>query len=167
MDIYVIPVNTKHLFNNYTTSAQRLRLWSNIASMLYKCYVHTGISPTEDRVTLVYPAALGLPPWVSNITTVSMWLFIYRWRSLGPTAESWCQRWALVWSESCKFFSWNLTYVLIALHSAALSVISICTYYSALQRQMTVTAHFLSELFLPIALDGCIAGRFMQTITGS
>ena len=31
--------NTKHLYNIYTTSAQRLRHWSNIVLMLYKCFV--------------------------------------------------------------------------------------------------------------------------------
>ena len=35
--------NTKHLYNICTTSAQRLRRWSNIAQMLYKCFVFTGI----------------------------------------------------------------------------------------------------------------------------
>ena len=31
------PVNTKHLYNIYATPAQRLRRWSNILIMLYKC----------------------------------------------------------------------------------------------------------------------------------
>ena len=31
-----IPANTKHLYNIYTTSAQRLRRWSNIVKMVYK-----------------------------------------------------------------------------------------------------------------------------------
>ena len=38
----VYPANTKHLYNIYTTSAQRLRRWSNIVYMLYKCSVFTG-----------------------------------------------------------------------------------------------------------------------------
>ena len=33
------PVNTKRLYNIYTTSAQRLRRWSNIVEELYKCFV--------------------------------------------------------------------------------------------------------------------------------
>ena len=32
------PVNTKHLYNICTTSAQRLRRWSNVVQMLYKCF---------------------------------------------------------------------------------------------------------------------------------
>ena len=36
------PANTKHLYNICTTSAQRLRRWSNIIQMLYKCFVFTG-----------------------------------------------------------------------------------------------------------------------------
>ena len=36
------PVNTKHLYNICTASAQRLRRWSNIVQMLYKCFVFTG-----------------------------------------------------------------------------------------------------------------------------
>ena len=38
----ILPVNTKHLHNICTTSAQRLRRWSNIVQMLYKCFVFTG-----------------------------------------------------------------------------------------------------------------------------
>ena len=40
-----IPANTKHLHSICTTSAQRLRRWSNIVQMLYKCVVFTGIKP--------------------------------------------------------------------------------------------------------------------------
>ena len=39
----VIPANTKHLYNIYTTSAQCLRRWPNIAIMLYKCFVFAGM----------------------------------------------------------------------------------------------------------------------------
>ena len=38
------PANTKHLYNIYTMSAQRLRRWSNIGYMLYKCFVFAGKS---------------------------------------------------------------------------------------------------------------------------
>ena len=38
----VNPANTKHLHNICTTSAQRLRRWSNIVQMLYKCFVFAG-----------------------------------------------------------------------------------------------------------------------------
>ena len=34
-----IPANTKHLYSIGTMSAQRLRRWSNIVQMLYKCFV--------------------------------------------------------------------------------------------------------------------------------
>ena len=40
---YVIPANTKHLYNICTMSAQRLRRWSNIVRMLYKRFVFAGI----------------------------------------------------------------------------------------------------------------------------
>ena len=36
------PANTKPLSNICTTSAQRLRRWSNNVQMLYKCFVFTG-----------------------------------------------------------------------------------------------------------------------------
>ena len=36
------PANTKHLYNSCTASGQRLWHWSNIAHMLYKCFVFTG-----------------------------------------------------------------------------------------------------------------------------
>ena len=36
------PANKTHVYNIYTTSAQRLRRWSNIVSMLYKWFVFAG-----------------------------------------------------------------------------------------------------------------------------
>ena len=33
------PANTKHVYNICTTLAQRLRRWSNIVQLLYKCFV--------------------------------------------------------------------------------------------------------------------------------
>ena len=36
------PANAKHLYNICATSAQRLRRWSNVVQMLYKCVVLTG-----------------------------------------------------------------------------------------------------------------------------
>ena len=39
------PANTKHLYNICTTSSQRLRRWSNIVQMLYKCFVFAGPQP--------------------------------------------------------------------------------------------------------------------------
>ena len=36
-----IPANTKH--NICTTSAQRLRRWSNIVQMFYRCFVFAGM----------------------------------------------------------------------------------------------------------------------------
>ena len=38
-----IPANTKDLYNVWTTLAQRLRRWSNIVQMLYKCFVFAGM----------------------------------------------------------------------------------------------------------------------------
>ena len=38
-----IPANTKHLYSICPTSAQRLRRWSNIVQILYKCFVFTVI----------------------------------------------------------------------------------------------------------------------------
>ena len=44
--LYIIafPGNTKHLSNICTMYAQRLRRWSNIVQMLYKCFVFTGLA---------------------------------------------------------------------------------------------------------------------------
>ena len=39
---HLYPVNTKHLYNICTTSAQRLRRWTNIVQMFYKCFGFTG-----------------------------------------------------------------------------------------------------------------------------
>ena len=51
LEICQIPANTKHLYDICTTSAQRLRRWSNIVQMSYKCFVHTG-SICEDEVKI-------------------------------------------------------------------------------------------------------------------
>ena len=40
-NISIVPVITKHLYNICTMSVQRLRRWSNIVQMLYKCFVFT------------------------------------------------------------------------------------------------------------------------------
>ena len=40
-----IDVNTKHLYNICTTSAQRLRRWSDVIQMLYKRFVGTDLRP--------------------------------------------------------------------------------------------------------------------------
>ena len=48
-----IPTSTKHLYNMCTMSAQRLRRWSNIVHMLYKCFVFAGIAlQIQTRVRL-------------------------------------------------------------------------------------------------------------------
>ena len=59
-DFKSYPANTKHLYNTCTTSAQRLRRWSNIVQMLYNCLVfpgsivfwlrpvHVEVQPTAD-----------------------------------------------------------------------------------------------------------------------
>ena len=39
---------TSHLYNIYTTSAQRLRRWSSIVQMLYKCFVFAGMRIRDD-----------------------------------------------------------------------------------------------------------------------
>ena len=39
-----VPENINHLHNIYTTLAQRLRRWTNIVQMLYKCVVFTGVA---------------------------------------------------------------------------------------------------------------------------
>ena len=41
------PANMKHLYNIYTTSAQRLRRWPNIVYMLYKCFVIAGLDSRD------------------------------------------------------------------------------------------------------------------------
>ena len=40
-----MPTNTKHLYNIFTMAAESLRRWSNIAQMLYKCFVFAEMGP--------------------------------------------------------------------------------------------------------------------------
>ena len=52
-----LPENTDHLHNICTTSAQRLRRWSNIAQMSYKCFVwrcHPVDDSTSNSAKLQY-----------------------------------------------------------------------------------------------------------------
>ena len=46
---WLFPASTKRLHNICTTSAQRLRRWSNIVQMLYKCFVFTGLYITAHN----------------------------------------------------------------------------------------------------------------------
>ena len=50
-----LPANTKHLYDICTTSAQRLRRWSNIVHMLYKCFVFTEIPRNVEVKFLDFP----------------------------------------------------------------------------------------------------------------
>ena len=55
------PVNTKHLYNICTTAAQRLRRWSNIVQMLYKCLCLLGRIPQHPALTyLRWGPGLGI-----------------------------------------------------------------------------------------------------------
>ena len=40
----MIQANANHLHYIHTTSAQRLRRWSNLVQMLYKCFAFTGMA---------------------------------------------------------------------------------------------------------------------------
>ena len=53
------PAKTTHLYNIFTTSAQRLRRWSNIVQMLYKCFVLTGITLREFQQILIHSNLLS------------------------------------------------------------------------------------------------------------
>ena len=45
-----IPVNTKHLHNNFTMVAQRRRRWADVVQMLFKYFVFAGITaPLENH----------------------------------------------------------------------------------------------------------------------
>ena len=74
-----IPVNTKHLFNIYTTTAQRLRRWSAIVWMLYKCFVFTVILLSDlSRGIGVFGQYLQdmEPQWVSKCRLFWTWLCV-------------------------------------------------------------------------------------------
>ena len=72
--------NTKHLYNINTTSVKRRRRWTNIVSMLYKCFVFAVLSllaPHRSNLFLGVVAALAtrcpcLPP-VLQTSFLSAW----------------------------------------------------------------------------------------------
>ena len=47
----IFPANTKHFHTICTTSSQRLRRWSNIVQMLYKCFVFAGLLQIISDIT--------------------------------------------------------------------------------------------------------------------
>ena len=51
------PANTKHLYNICTAAAQRLRRWSTIIQMLYKCFVFAGLA--TDHI-VIYQGVLNI-----------------------------------------------------------------------------------------------------------
>ena len=42
----------KHLYNIWATPAQRLRRWSSIVQMLYKCFVFTETGPISKTLLM-------------------------------------------------------------------------------------------------------------------
>ena len=56
MDATSYSVNTKHLYNIYTMSAQRRKRWADVVQMLYKCFVFAWYSCPSD-----YPPC---PSWI-------------------------------------------------------------------------------------------------------
>ena len=45
--LHMYPAGTKHLYNISTMSAQRLRRWSDIVQMLYKCFVFASLGKAQ------------------------------------------------------------------------------------------------------------------------
>ena len=65
------PANTKHLYNIYTTSAQRLRRWSNFVWMLYKCFVFAGTYLSYLWCVCVYSPLVSLAAFVKLLGVIS------------------------------------------------------------------------------------------------
>ena len=96
----VCPANTKHLHNICTTSAQRLRRWSHIVQMLYKCFVFTVWIMLALTLILSAPVSSGSPAQIpqsimyywrryqaSGVWFWHNWFFWYlnRWKPPGQT----------------------------------------------------------------------------------
>ena len=59
------PANSKHLYSICTTTAQRLRRWSNIVQMLNKCFVFAGNATYHISSIAVHtPGVL----WICNVS---------------------------------------------------------------------------------------------------
>ena len=66
-----VPANTKHLYNIYTTSAQRRRRWAGVAQILYKCFVFAGLlQKTVKGSNWKQILPFGLIPCVYPLWTV-------------------------------------------------------------------------------------------------
>ena len=88
-----ITANTKHLYNICTTSARRLRGWSNIVQMLYKCFVFTGIiSEMHNRqlylLCVWYSLHLKWSPPEDKIRRSSIVLMFAHQISIGSTSSN-------------------------------------------------------------------------------
>ena len=75
--IKCIPANTEHLYNICTTSAQRLRRWSNIVQMLHKCFVFAGMTSyitidcrNNGKFVLIYFAAANTKRYIQHTYSV-------------------------------------------------------------------------------------------------
>ena len=66
-------VNKRHLYNICTTSAQRLRRWSNIVQMLYKCFVFTGEADAQRLALSRYANGVHVSAiWENTASKVSL-----------------------------------------------------------------------------------------------
>ena len=74
----VSPVNTKHLNNICTMLDQRLRRWSNIVQMLYKCFVCW-----VPNLSTVLTSVIRLPYHISKHKTLNQC-----WFNAGPASST-------------------------------------------------------------------------------
>ena len=82
------PSNTKHLYSNCTTLAQRLRRWSSIVHMLYKCFVVIWtLYHMHFKIGKVYLHGMSTQrdSWVS----ISCWATSFKYLIQGRTRSLW------------------------------------------------------------------------------
>ena len=88
-----LPANTKHLYDIYTTSAQRRKRWADVLYMLYKCFVFAGIARDEDVGPTLYKRYTNVLRLIARQSKAHRWLMsgltsqmlTRRWNNIGPT----------------------------------------------------------------------------------
>ena len=81
-----IPANTKYLYSVYTMLSQRRRRWTDVVSMLYKCFVFAGMTHTLIQSWLNFGPCLRHWPNFSSEFLMSWFqhVFLTKLINAGP-----------------------------------------------------------------------------------
>ena len=105
LEVIILAVNTKHLYNIYTELDQRLRRWAGVVWMLYKYFVFAGKDLYHPKTSL----------WrelnnASDIRLLSAQISVdsnYYWRKTTVKKYVICVTWMSHHSQLCHKYIWS------------------------------------------------------------